>query len=131
MSDGRTVIQSWIERLRDLGESVDVIAGDIAPEFRFELEGNIMAARSPDGTPWKPTQSGSAPLQEAGKALGVAAVGSKVIAVLRGVEARHHYGHVRGRIARPILPSSKLPAQIVELITRVANQRFRLIMGGA
>lgn len=131
MSDGYTVMQGLIGKLRELGQSAEDIASDIAPELRAEIEGNIAGARAPDGTPWKPTQAGSAPLQNAGAALGVAAVGTKVLAVVRGIAARHHYGTVRGRIARPILPSGSLPSQIVEMVTRVAQQRFRLIMGGS
>ena len=130
MSDGYTVMQGMIAKLRELGQSAEDIAGDIAVELRAELEENIAGARGPDGTPWQPTQKGTPPLQNAAAALGVAAVGNKVIAAVRGIEARHHYGTVRGKVARPILPGSKLPPQIVELVTRVAQQRFRLIMGG-
>ena len=131
MSDGYTVMQGLVDKLRELGQSAETIAADIAPELRAELEGNIAAARAPDGSAWKPTQQGHAPLQGAAGAMGVAAVGTKVIAALRGIHARHHYGHVRGGIARPILPGGTLPPQIVELVTRVAEQRFRIIMGGA
>lgn len=130
MSDGYTVMQGLIDKLRELGQSTETIAADIAPELSDELNKNISSARAPDGTSWKPTLEGKAPLQNAGAALGVAAVGTKVIAALRGIEARHHYGTVRGKIARPILPGSDLPKQIVDLITRVAEQRFRFIMGG-
>ena len=130
MSDGYTAMQGMIGKLRELGQSAENIAADIAPELRDEIEGNIASSRAPDGTPWKPTLEGKAPLQGAASALGVAAVGTKIIAALRGIEARHHYGTVRGKVDRPILPSAKLPPQIVELITRVAEQRFRLIMGG-
>jgi len=131
MSDGFTALQNLVSRLRELGQSAEDIAADIAPELRDELTGNISASRGPDGAPWKPTLAGTKPLKNAGAALGVAAMGTKVVAALRGIEASHHYGHVRGKIARPILPGSKLPPQIVELVTRMAQKRFRLIMGGA
>lgn len=131
MADGYTVMQSLIGKLRELGQSAEEIASDIVPELRSELEGYISAARAPDGTPWKPTQAGTPPLKGAAKALGVAAVGTKVIVVLSGIEARHHYGTVRGGIARPILPGSELPEEIVDLVTRVAQNRFQIIMGGA
>jgi hypothetical protein len=130
MSDGYTAMQSMIAKLRKLGQSAATIAADIAPALREELEANIAAARSPDGTPWKPTQAGTAPLRGAASALGVAAVGTKVLAAVRGIEARHHYGTVKGKIARPLLPTAELPAQLVELVTRVAQKRFRMIMGG-
>jgi len=131
MADGYTAIQSLIARLRTLGESPEEIAADIAPALREELEGNIAASRGPDGTAWKPTQAGNPPLAGAAKGLDVAAKGETVTATLSGVEAGHHYGRVRGGVARPILPGSKLPPQIVDLVTGVATKRFRLIMGGA
>jgi len=131
MSDGYAAMQSMIARLRKLGQSAEVIAGDVAVELRSELEQNIDASRAPDGAAWKPTQAGTPPLKNAATALGVAAIGTTVLAVVQGIEARHHYGTVKGKVARPILPTAKLPPQIVDLITRVATQRFRMIMGGA
>jgi hypothetical protein len=130
MADGYAVMQDMIAKLRELGQSAETIAADIAPELRDELEGNIAAAQSPDGVSWKPTLEGKAPLRNAAAALGVAAIGKKVIAALRGIEARHHYGTVTGKIARPILPGADLPPQIVELVMRVAKKRFNMIMGG-
>lgn len=131
MASGYSAMQGMIDKLRELGQSTETIAADIAPELRKELEGNIGASRAPDGTAWKPTIKGNKPLANADAALGVAAVGTKVIAALRGVEARHHYGTVSGKVARPIIPGSKLPPQIIALVTRIATQRFRMIMGGA
>ena len=131
MSDGYNVLQGLIGKLRELGQAPEAIAADIAPELREALEENIAASRAPDGTPWRPTQRGNAPLANAGAALGVAAVKTRVLAVVQGIEASHHYGHVRGKIARPILPGSNMPPQIVELIARVARQRFQLIVGGS
>lgn len=131
MADGYTAMQAMIRKLRRLGQSAETIAADLAPELRDELSANIAASRDPYGTPWKPTQAGTPPLANAGAVLGVAALGTEVLAAVRGVEARHHYGRVKGGVARPILPGSKLPPQIVALITRVATKRFRLIMGGA
>ncbi|MCP3886462.1 MAG: hypothetical protein GY700_13530 [Propionibacteriaceae bacterium] len=130
MVDGYTAMQGMIDKLRELGQSTETIAADIAPELRDELEGNITASRAPDGTAWKPTLAGTPPLKNAAASLGVAAVGTKVIAALRGIESRHHYGTVSGKIARPILPGTDLPSQIVDLVTRIANKRFRMIMGG-
>jgi hypothetical protein len=130
MPDGRTVALDMIRRLRDLGQSVETIAADLAPELRDEIEANIAASRGPDGVPWKPTQRGNPPLANAASVLGVAAVGTKVIAIIRGIEARHHYGTVKGKVARPILPGKDLPPQIADLITRVALRRWQMITGG-
>jgi hypothetical protein len=130
MSDGYTTVQSWIARLRELGQSAEDIAADVAPELRKELEKNISEGRDPAGQPWKMTKQGKQPLVNAAKALNVAAVDTKVLAVVHGIEARHHSGHVRGGIARPIIPGADLPKEITDLVTRIAQKRFRLIMGG-
>lgn len=121
-------IQSLIFKLRELGKSTDEIASDIAPELKKGLEENISAARSPDGKAWQPTLEGEAPLQNAGKALGVAAIGSKVLAVVSGVEARHNYGKVRGGKVRQIIPT-KITDQISKIVQSVASRRFKMIMG--
>jgi hypothetical protein len=131
MADGYTAMQAMIARLRKLGRAPEEIASDLAPALREEFEANIAASRASDGTPWKPTQAGTPPLANAAQALGVASVGTKVLAAVRGVEARHHFGTVKGKIGRPILPTHGLTKQLVELITTVATKRWRLIMGGA
>jgi len=128
MSDGYTVLQDMLTRLRELGQSTEVIAADIAPELRKELEQNIAAQRSPDGIPWKPTISGAKALQNAGSSLGVASIGSKVLAVLSGIEARHNYGTVKGGKVRQIIPK-KITDRIEKIIIETANRRFRMIMG--
>jgi len=131
MADGYTVLQQMIDHLREVGRSIEDTAADIAPALQGEIESSIAAACAPDGTPWQPTLRGTAPLRNAGEVLGVAAIGTKVIARVTGVEARHHHGTARGGIARPILPGSDLPPQIIELITAAYYQRMNMIMGGA
>lgn len=131
MADGTAVLQSMIAKLRKLGDMPEETAADLAPELKRELVSNIQSGVEPDGTPWKPTQEGHIPLQGAAANLGVAAIGPKVIVALRGIHASHHYGHVRGGIARPMLPSSELPQKIVDLVTRVAERRFNIIVRGA
>lgn len=131
MSDGVTTVHSLIARLLELGHSPETIAAHLVLELRDELKRNIHAGRGPDGTPWKPTQAGTPALRNAGAALEVSARGTTITAQLAGVEARHHYGTVRGGVARPILPSRELPQQIAALVTRVAQQRFRAVMKGS
>lgn len=131
MADGYTVMQSWISKLRKLGHAPEEVAADLAPEIRAEITRTVAAGTDAYGAPWQPTADGRQPLQGAASGLGVSAVGNRVLAALRGVYARHHYGRVRGGIARPILPGSDLPPTLVAVITRVAERRFRLIMGGA
>ena len=128
MAEGYTVLQGMIARLRELGQATEVIAADIAPELKAGLDENIAAQKSPDGTPWPPTLSGEPALDNAGAVLGAAAVGSKVIVVLKGVEARHNYGNVKGGKVRQIVPTEITP-QIEKIIIETANRRFEMIMG--
>jgi len=121
-------IQALILKLRELGQSNEQIAGDIALELRKALEENISSSRDPDGMPWEPTLDGSAPLQNAANALGVASIGSKVLIALRGVEARHNYGNVRGGKKRKIIPD-KITKQMLQIINDVLSRRFKMIMG--
>jgi len=131
MADGYTELLAMIAKLRKLGHAPEEIAGDIAPALRAQLTENVAAATDAYGQPWQPTLDGHLPLRGAPAGLGVAAVGTRVLAALRGIYARHHYGRVRGGIARPILPGSELPLKLIALINEVAVRRFRLIMGGA
>jgi len=121
-------IQALILKLRELGQSNEQIAGDIAPELRKALEKNISASKDPDGIPWEPNLDGSAPLENAASALGVASIGSKVIVALRGIEARHNYGTVRGGKKRQIVPKN-ITEQMTKIINDVASRRFKMIMG--
>jgi len=121
-------INALIFKLRELGQSTEQIAGDIAPELRKAFEENISSSVSPDGEKWEPTLDGQAPLQTASKSLGVASIGSKVLIALSGVEARHNYGRVRGGKIRKIVPT-KITEQISKIITDVATRRFKMIMG--
>ena len=121
-------INALIRKLRALGQSPEQIAGDIAPELRKAIEENISSARSPNGKAWESTLDGQAPLQNAAKSLGVAALGTKVIAAVRGVEARHNNGAVRGGKTRQIIPK-KITDQILKIINDVTIRRFKMIMG--
>jgi hypothetical protein len=71
---------------------------------------------SPDGTPWQKTKAGEQPLQNAAKALTVVAVGNTVVATLRGPEALHHLGAVKGHIRRQILPTRAIPDSAVKAL---------------
>lgn len=121
-------IQALILKLRELDQLPEQIAGDIAPEIKKALEKNISSSLDPDGSPWEPTIDGSAPLQNASNALGVASIGSKVLIVLRGIEARHNFGNVRGGKKRKIIPD-KITEQILKIINDVVSRRFNMIMG--
>jgi hypothetical protein len=120
-----------IRRVRGLERFPERAAPAIARALESELRRSIAAGAAPDGTAWKPTQDGRVPLRGAARALTVRATGAFVLARLTGVEARHHFGWVRGGLARPILPTtSVLPSAVARAVTRAAVEEFRRAMDG-
>ncbi|MBN8609145.1 MAG: phage virion morphogenesis protein [Deltaproteobacteria bacterium] len=136
MRDGASEMDAMVAQLRALPGMVERAAPDIARALDDELRANIARGVGPDGTPWKPTKDGTAPLANAGKALSTRAVGTVVLARLDGVEARHHLGAIRGSskenwLARPILPSNKIPAPVAKAIKTILTEEFEETTGGA
>lgn len=123
-------LNSIIARIRELGESLPEFAKDGARALEEELEGNIAAARGPDGKAWVLKDDGGRPLRNAAKALRVVAMGSRIVVTLTGPEANHSIGKTRGNIARPIVPTRKLSDPASAALERVFNERFARIMGG-
>lgn len=124
-------LESHIRRLRALPDLARNAAPDVAAELDKELKRQISRGQGPDGTPWAPRQDGGKPLAHAGKAVYVAALGTKVIARVAGPEARHNSGRARGGVKRQILPSKDLPKPVVLAIKRVLSKHFSDAMGGA
>ena len=122
-------LDAQIKAVRTLPDLPEAVAPDVARELEKILDQQIARGESPDGTPLKKTAEGATPLTGAAKALSVTAVGASVFATLRGPEARHHLGLVRGGIKRQILPTKSLPAPAVEAIKRVLAQKFRAALG--
>ena len=134
MSDGAAEMDAMISKLERLPGLVGRAAPAVAEALDAELQRNIAAGVGPDGTPWKATQDGRAPLANAGDALSVRASGNVVVARLDGVEARHHLGAIRGSsksnwLARPILPNSKIPKPVTVAIAKVLEDEFTKTMG--
>ena len=130
MADGLSTLDSMIARLRALPDLPREAAPEVADVVHAELTANIAAGVDPNGTAWPLTQEGERPLQDAGRDLTVRAVGEAIVARLRGVFARHHYGRVRGGVKRQILPTSKLPGTMAVAIERVYGRAFQRVMGG-
>lgn len=131
---GNATVSRMIGKLRGLPVAMTRDAApDVAVALEAELRAQIARGESPGGQTWQPTQEGKVPLRGAAKALSVRASGPAIVVTLRGVEALHHAGRVRGRIARPILPTSSdgMPPPFARAIQRVLDQRFRAAMGRA
>ena len=97
-----------IEQLSNLGDVAKTIAPAVAVALVKDITRQIARSEAPDGSKWKLTKEGSRPLVHAAKALTSSVVGSVAIIKLTGVEARHHYGIVKGGIKRQILPDYKV-----------------------
>jgi hypothetical protein len=132
---GLTEIDAMLAKLRALPGMAERSAPEIAKALDGEIRRTIAAGTSPDGTPWKPTKDGRAPLRNAGEALTTRAIGTVVLARLDGVEARHHLGAIRGSsksnwLARPILPSNRIPTPVTTAIHTVLKTEFAKTAGG-
>lgn len=133
MSSGFAELDSMIESLRALPKAVEEAADDSARALETVVRKQIAAGTTAEGKAWKPRAAdGGQPLQEAAKALYVAAVGPKIIFRLTGHIARHHRGRVRGGEARPILPIEGLPPAFASVIRAALERRVgRTLAGGA
>lgn len=128
-ASGFAEMDRQIARLRTLSKFVATSATVVAVAVRRELASQIDAGVGPDGKSWPPTEGGGRALRGAAAALSVRAVGTVVLATLTGVEARHHFGAVRGKVKREILPTGKIPDPVTRAITRVLTGEFNAIMG--
>lgn len=130
MADGHAVLAEHIRRLRELGGIAERSAPAVAYVLEQELLGQVARQQGPDGAAWKPTEAGTPALKNTDASLTVTAIGTTVIASLTGRHARHHLGAVRGKVKRPVLPTSSIPAPAVRAITRVLTAEFHQTMGG-
>jgi hypothetical protein len=123
-------LEQHIERVRSIPEALKRAAPDAADALKSEILASTARGEAPDGTKWAPTADGHAPLQHAARELNVGAVGTKIVARLEGVYARHDRGRVRGGIERKILPR-ELSQPHVDALREVFGKAFLDHMGGA
>jgi hypothetical protein len=134
-TEGIDRLNAMILKLNQLEEFVEEVTPEIATDLEKELHKTIAAGTSFGGVPWTPKKDGSKPLSNAASALEVQAVGSVVVAMLNGVEARHHKGAVRGNkggntLQRPILPTKKSLGKVSNVVKKTLKKRFKEIMEG-
>jgi hypothetical protein len=136
LAEAITALRQQIARIRAIPGMIERIAPEAVKAVDAELKRTIAAGESADGKKWKPTKDGQAPLKDAASAIDVEIVshsqlGTVIAATLHGPEARHHFGWVKGGIARPILPIKGLPDAIATKITKALEREFHKTMGGA
>jgi hypothetical protein len=125
-------IDSLIAFVRTLPQTLaQQSAPEVAAAVHQELLVTIEAHQSPAGVPWAPRKRGTRPvLNNAADAVSSSGFGSRVYITVRGINARHHKGAVRGSVQRPIIMYKKdgvraLPPRIVAVIRAVLEKRFK------
>lgn len=128
-ASANAAIDAHIERLEALGELATAAAPDVSDAVEAELLRQISAGTDAEGKPWQRREDGGQPLKTAGKALSIAAVGKRVVAILRGHVARHHRGTARGGIERHIFPTDGLPPRLARVVKDAVVKAFEHTMG--
>ena len=110
-------------------QRMETLVADSMPELakavQTELERTIAAGTTAYNQPWKPTQSGEPALVHAADALRVMPSGKTIYVTLGGVEARHHFGNVKGKVKREILPVRGLPSSMAKALQAVLERNFQ------
>ena len=123
--DGTAELQGMIATLKRIPGLAKQHAPEIADVVGDELRKTADAGTTPFGQPWQVKKDGGRPMENAADAVKCAAVGSTILAVVKGPEARHHKGTARGGIPRQLLPvSNRIPKQIDAAVREVLNDAF-------
>jgi len=128
---GEKEFEALVKRVRELPEFVTRAAPEAARMARLEIAQTIGAGTDPWGAQWEPKKDGHGkPLVNAAQALFAAAVGTKLLFRLTGIEAAHHWGWVRGGTARTIMPTADkpLPEPFTAAIFKVITDHFTAYM---
>jgi hypothetical protein len=134
MADGSEAVatlQDWIDRLHELADLPEALAPRAAKLLEKQVAANIAAGKGPDGTAWQPTKEGAKPLRNAARALRSTSDGTVAILILEGPEVLHHQGRAKGGIARPILPSRKLPGAAIKALQQLYAEACGKVLSGS
>ena len=117
--------------IRRVGSLAQDTAKRAAPLVQEALRATAAAGQAPDGTPWQARKDGGAPLQHAGDAISVKAVGPVVRATLSGPTVFHHFGGGRNP-RRPVLPDpGTVPPTVEKALDKAAEQAFLAATGSS
>jgi hypothetical protein len=103
-----------IATLRNLPERVRGSLPRVAEKIQEVFAENIAAERGPDGAAWPATKDGCKALRGAAAKITYAIVGTTIVFALTAIEARHHFGWVKGGKQRQILPGDMADKKVID-----------------
>lgn len=124
---GLADLESLIARVRNLPEFVNECAPEAARQVKLQLDLTIGAGTDPYGEAWEPKKKGyGPPLAHAAAHVHVAAIKTKILIRLTGIEKKHHLGWAKGGTKRAVIltPGRDLPAPIRDAITKTIVDHF-------
>lgn len=124
MSEATAALDAMIASTLSLGSLVSDAMPALAKAAQHSIERTIAAGTDAYDKPWQPTKEGKRPLRDAASALTVVVNGRTIYCQLKGVEARHHLGRVKGKRKRAILPDRGLPDTMAEDMRAVLARAF-------
>lgn len=131
--NGDAELDEIIARIRKVPQLGRIAAPEVADAVDAQLRSTIGAGESSDGKPWAPRKAdGGRALVHASDAVKVGAIGSVVWMRVTGIEAAHHRGAVKGKVARPIIPTAAtgIPAGMIAPVTNALTEVFKREVGG-
>lgn len=129
--NGYAKLDGMLARVRALDGVVERAMPAIRAGIAAELRRQIASGEKPTGKPWKKTADGEQALKNAAAAITIGLDGLDIRVTLSGVEARHHYGWVRGGVKRQVLPKpGTIPDAFATVINDALGHEFDRTMGG-
>lgn len=98
-------LNRMIAALEAIKHTPEQIAAIVRDELDAHLRATIAAQTTAYGEPWEPSKYGGPMLMNAAAAITYTINGRKLRVRLTGIEAKHHFGAVRGGRKRPIIPN--------------------------
>lgn len=115
-------LRTWAGALRALATDIgQATAADVAAEMTAHLDASLAAHRSPEGETWLLREADGQPaLQNAAKAVRVAAVKNAAVAFVSGPTALHHLDANGAASRRGVIPVRVPPDVVSAVQARVA-----------
>lgn len=119
-----------LKRVEKLGELARLAAKDCAIAVKQVGKSQLSQGTSLDGSKIEARKDGRPALVHAAESFDCIAVGNSIILTIRGIEARHSRGAVKGGKKRPLLPGKTVPEPIAKAAKAQLDIHFRRITGG-